>query len=203
MFTTGREEQLLVERVERSTRGHRGRRQSRTWRRHITSADVEPGMALDVEIPDPPSLHGPQPRDGYESTDMSDQDVEDDYRREEVENFLREGAWEEAFGQWADLTSLSEDDFRTITDLGLIDEFDFYWDPGTDEVGYISPSIPQEKQDAFGSGDVGEYEAELDLLGREVSEMLENDYLLRDDDDEQFGFFDDDYTGEDPADESE
>lgn len=156
-------------------------------------------MGLDVEIPDPPSLYGPQPRDGYEAIDMTDQDTEDDYRREEIENFLLDGAWEEAFGQWADTTSLSEQEFREISNLGVIDQFDFYWDPATDEMGYMAPSLPEEARDTFGSGDIREFESELDSLGREVSEMLENDYLLRDD--EQFGFFADDYTGEDSSNE--
>lgn len=157
-------------------------------------------MSLDVEIPDPPSLHGPQPREEYDAIDADEVDTGDDYRREAVRDFLEEGAWEEAFGQWADLTSLSDDDFRTIRDLGLIDRFDFYWNPATDQVGYIAPDVPEEARDAIGPGDVGEFEAELDALGREVSEMLENDYLLRDDEDESFGFFADDDSGEDPGD---
>mgnify|MGYP006977846280 CR=1 FL=1 len=145
-------------------------------------------MALDVPVPDPPSLHGPQTRGEYEAIDNEIVDTEDDYRREEVEGFLQQGAWRDAFEEWSQQSGLSTEDFAVVEAHGLIDAFDFYWDPASDEVGYRAPSLPESARDAV--EDPGEVDMELDTLGRTVSEMLENDYLLRDD--ESFGFFADD-----------
>lgn len=51
----------------------------------------------------------------------------DDYRREELEQFLHEGAWDQAFTQWATDTGVDEAEFAIIQDLGLIQQFDFFW----------------------------------------------------------------------------
>ena len=147
-------------------------------------------MSLDVPVPDPPSLHGPQPRGDYEAIDNPVEYPEDDYRREELEEFLASGAWNDAFEEWASGTSLTTSDFEVVLEYGLVQEFDFYWDPQTDEVGFRSPTLPEEAHDDLDAGTADEVELELDTLGRVVSEMLENDYLLRDD--ETFGFFADD-----------
>lgn len=176
--------------------GHGGRG-AKTHGAGRRTADV----SLDDDIPDPPSLRGPQPRTEYEATGASQDDSGgDDYRREAIAEFLHEGAWAEAFGEWADATSLTAAEFDPVVDLGLIDEFDFYWDPSTDDVGFVAPTVPEEARADFDRDDVEEIEGELDTLGRIVTEVLENDYLLRDDADEQFGFFAEETDG-DPADE--
>jgi len=144
-------------------------------------------MALDVSVPDPPSLHGPQTRGEYEAIDPEIVDTEDDYRREEVEGFLEAGAWQDAFEEWWDRAGVSAEEFGVVEEHGLIDAFDFYWDPASDEVGYRAPTLPDTIRAEF--EDPGEVDMELDSLGRIVSETLENDYLLRDED--EFGFFDD------------
>lgn len=151
-------------------------------------------MALDVEVPDPPSLSGPQTRGEYEAIGAPDEEVEDDYRREELETFLAEGAWGDAFEEWAAHTELGEVEFAHV-DWSVIDGFDFYWDPNTDEVGYRAPTLPDDVRDGVSTEDADLIDAELDSLGRVVTETLENDYLLRDD--ETWGFFDEEYTGED------
>lgn len=151
-------------------------------------------MTLDVEVPDPPSLRGPQSREDYEAIAEPDDDPGDDYRREELETFLRDGAWADAFEEWSNGTAISEEEFGTVVRLDLIDEFDFYWDPAADEVGYRAPEISDEARREFERDEVDLVEDELDALGRVVSEMLENDYLLRDD--ETFGFFADDEPGD-------
>lgn len=150
-------------------------------------------MSLDVETPDPPTLRGPQSRGEYEAIDMADEQPEDDYRREEIAAVLEEGAWRDAFEEWAEHTDLSVDQFEAVRRGGLLEEFDFYWKPTTDDVGYRAPTVADEDGGAF--DDPGTVEAELDALGRTVSEMLENDYLLRDEG--EFGFFAEEYTGED------
>ena len=147
-------------------------------------------MPLDVPVPDPPSLHGPQPRGDYEAIDNPVEHPEDDYRREELEEFLASGAWSDAFEEWAGGTSLTAADFELVSEYGLVEDFDFYWDPQTDQVGYRAPTLPDEARDDLTISAADEVDAELDTLGRVVSEMLENDYLLRDD--ETFGFFADD-----------
>jgi hypothetical protein len=154
-------------------------------------------MVLDAEVPDPPSLRGPQSRGEYEAIDMTDQEPTDDYRREELEGVLRDGAWQDAFEEWAEHTHLTDAEFEGAVELGLIERFDLYWDPATDDVGYRAPTLNGEEREAFDDPDG--VDAELDSLGRVVSETLENDYLLRDEND--FGFFADDYTGEEPPEE--
>jgi len=157
-------------------------------------------MTLDVEVPDPPALRGPQSRGEYEAIDMTDERPEDDYRREEVENFLREGAWQDAFEAWAEETFVSEAEFESVRRLGLFQRYDFYWDPATDDVGYRAPTLPADVRREFGDGEADGIDEELDSLGRIVTEVLENDYLLRED--ETFGFFEEEYKGE-PYDEEE
>ncbi|WP_336361196.1 hypothetical protein [Haladaptatus sp. ZSTT2] len=149
-------------------------------------------MALDVLIPDPPSLSGPQSRGAYEAIDNPVENPEDDYRREELATILASGAWEDAFDEWAAHTGMSEDNFAVVVEYNLVDDFDFYWDAETDEVGYRSPTLPQTARDQLDAEIVDDIELELDSLGRVVTEMLENDYLLRDD--ETFGFFADDVS---------
>ena len=146
-------------------------------------------MSLDVPVPEAPSLHGPQPRGEYEAIDNPVDAPGDDYRREELETILESGAWDDAFDEWAAGTMLTPDDFEVVVDYDLIDKFDFYWDATTDEVGYRSPTLPDAAREDLSRGDAGDIDSELDTLGRVVSEMLENDYLLRDDED--YGFFPD------------
>ena len=154
-------------------------------------------MALDVEIPDPPSLSGPQSRGTYEAIDMTDVEPSDDYRRETIATMLAEGAWAAAFEEWADHTYLSEAEFDVVATLELFEDYDFYWDPAADEVGFRAPSLPATLpapfDERFDQGDREGIAEELDALGRVVTERLESDYLLRDEED--FGFFADDDTG--------
>ena len=157
-------------------------------------------MSLDVEVPDPPALRGPQSRGEYDAIDMTDERPEDDYRRGEVENFLREGAWQDAFEAWAEATFMSEAEFEAVLRLGLLQGYDFFWDPATGDVGYRAPRVPDDAREQLGEGDAEGVDEELDSLGRIVTEVLENDYLLRED--ETFGFFEEEYKGE-PYDEEE
>lgn len=147
-------------------------------------------MALDVSVPAPPSLHGPQTRGDYEAIDNEIIDFDDDSRREELEAILENGAWRDAFEEWAGVTDLSAPQFEVVQQLHMIEAIDLYWDPASDEVGYRSPSFTDDAASKFADADPGTIESELDLLGRIVSEVLENDYLLRDEED--FRFFADD-----------
>ncbi|WP_332898465.1 hypothetical protein [Haladaptatus sp. CMSO5] len=147
-------------------------------------------MALDVLIPDPPSLSGPQSRGEYEAISNPVENPEDDYRREELATILADGAWEDAFDEWAAHTGMSEEQFEIVLEHDLVEGFDFYWDASSDEVGYRSPTLSEDARADLDTSVVDDIELELDSLGRVVTEMLENDYLRRDD--ETFGFFADD-----------
>ena len=147
------------------------------------------GMSLDVDVPDPPRLHGPQTRGAYDAVDDPEEELSDDFRREEIRTVLRDGAWRDAFEEWADSTYLSAEEFETVERLGLFEEFDFYWDPATDEVGYRAPTVPEADREAFPDRGADGVDEELDALGRAVSEMLENDYLRRDEGDVESDFF--------------
>lgn len=150
-------------------------------------------MALDVETPDPPRLDRPQDPDPgeYESVDPEEDPVGDDYRRSELATLLEAGAWADAFDEWRSTTLMSVDEFRAVVDLGLIDDLDFYWNPAAGDVGYQSPAVPAERPapyDATLDDDgIQSIEEELDSLARVVTEMIENDYLERNED--EFGFF--------------
>lgn len=147
-------------------------------------------MSLDVDVPDPPSLRGPQTRGEYDAVDSPEaEDITDDYRRAEIRTVLRDGAWRDAFEEWTDSTYLSVEEFETVERLGLFEAFDFYWDPASDEVGYRAPTVPEADREAFPDRGADGVDEELDTLGRVVSEMLETDYLRRDEEDAESDFF--------------
>ena len=136
-------------------------------------------MSLDVEIPEPPQLEAAVDPDEYDDLDVQ----EDDYRREELATFLHEGAWEDAFTRWAAETDLSESEFGVVEDLGLIDEFDFFWDDFADRVGYHAPGIPENwrerdiHHDLDSWGAVSAINAAMTELGQEVCDVLKDEYI--------------------------
>jgi len=136
-------------------------------------------MSLEVDPPVPPSLESKDPNDYEDATVAADAD----YRREELEAFLREGAWEAAFEQWAADTDLTEDEFEIATDLGLFGQFDFFWDDFADRVGYHAPGIPEDWKErdyhpAIDSwGTVSSINAGLTEFGQLVCEILKDEYI--------------------------
>ncbi|MFC7070789.1 hypothetical protein [Halobaculum lipolyticum] len=159
-------------------------------------------MALDVTVPDPPSLRGPQSRGAYESLGTEEPEPTDDYRRDVVRVALREGAWRDAFAEWTDHTYLAAAEFETAVGLGLFEAFDFYWDPAGEDVGYRAPTVPDDERDRFPDGGANGIDEELDALGRTVSAVLERDYLDGEDDAE-FDFFAEDEERETVAEREE
>lgn len=150
-------------------------------------------MSLDVETPDPPTLHGPGDPGEYDAVDDPDEWTGATAPREALADFLEAGAWEDAFDEWCQETYLTEAEFRLVVDAGLIDEFDFFWNEAAEDVGYRAPSVPDDLGDWTDEGIEGEaidvrgIDGELDDLGRTVSEVLENEYISRTG--EEFGFF--------------
>jgi len=136
-------------------------------------------MALDVPVPDPPELEAMDPNE-YEDAEVVG---EADYRREEIESFLREGAWEKAFTEWAAETSMTETDFAVVRDLGLLERFDFFWDSHADRVGYHAPGLPEDWKereihpDIDSWGTVSAVNAGLTELGQVVCDVLKAEYI--------------------------
>jgi len=140
-------------------------------------------MTLDVEVPDPPALDGPGDIGDYDAVEEPEDRPGEDGRRDALSEFLTEGAWEDAFGEWAGHTYLSAAQFEAVVDMGLVDRFDFYWNESAEDVGYLAPAVPDERpapyDDRLDRTDVADIEEALDELGRTVSEVLENDYVDR------------------------
>jgi hypothetical protein len=136
-------------------------------------------MPLDVDPPDPPKLDPTLDADDYEDAEVQG----DDYRREELEEFLRGGAWERAFEAWAARTDLDEDEWAIVTELGMTREYDFFWDSFADRVGYHAPGLPEDwKQrdlhpelDSWGV--VSGINAALTELGQTVCDVLKDEYI--------------------------
>lgn len=135
-------------------------------------------MSLDVEPPAPPTLQSGDPNEYDDATVESDE-----YHREELETFLRKGAWEEAFEQWAARSKLDEKEWRVVEELGLVERFDFFWDDFADRVGYHAPGLPEDWKerdlhvDLESWGQVSGINAGLTELGQTVCEVLKAEYV--------------------------
>ncbi|WP_302080014.1 hypothetical protein [Salinibaculum rarum] len=136
-------------------------------------------MTLDVETPDPPELQEMNPNE-YEDADVVG---DTDYRRDELEAFLRDGAWERAFEEWTERTDMDETDFGIVLDLELLRQFDFFWDSHADRVGYHAPGLPEDWKerdlhpDIESWGTVSGINAGLTELGQIVCEVLKDEYI--------------------------
>lgn len=137
-------------------------------------------MSLNVEPPEPPELVEQIP-DKYEDDDHLDENS--DYRREDLETFLHEGAWTDGFEQWADHTDLDEEEYAIALDLGMFEAFDFFWDDFADRVGYNAPGIPEDWReteyhpDLDSWGTVSGINAAMTEFGQIISEVLKADYI--------------------------
>lgn len=136
-------------------------------------------MALDVNPPDPPELKEVDPNQ-YEDAEVVG---DTDYKRDEIETLLYQGAWEQAFYEWADHTDLDEDEFEIMTHLDMIQQFDFFWDAFAERVGYHAPGIPEDWKERDLHPDLKSWEtvsginAALAELGDTVSRTLKEDYI--------------------------
>lgn len=137
-------------------------------------------MGLDVEVPAPPDLNPHIDAAQYDDAEVVGSD---DYRREELNEYLDAGAWVDAWAEWEATTDLRLDEYEIIRDLGLFEDFDFFWDDFADRVGYHAPGIPedwQEKQyhpDLDTWNTVSGINAALTELGQIVSDILKDDYI--------------------------
>ena len=136
-------------------------------------------MTLDVETPPPPELEP-----DFDAAEYDDVDVDaSEYRREDLETYLREGAWEGAFEEWAEYTDMDEETFAIVTDLELFSRFDFFWDDFADRVGYHAPGIPEDWREREVHPDIDSWttvstiNAGLTEFGQTVCDVLEADYI--------------------------
>jgi hypothetical protein len=152
-------------------------------------------MVLDVEIPEPPDLSNrgmPHEFEWQEETLGAE-----DFYREDIEDLLQEGAWTEGFNEWTQYTDLDEGHVRIVSDLGLFQAFDFYWDPTEDRLRFDAPVISddwreRDATESLDSSTVSLIDGELADLGRAVQEVLE-DYVERNDEASDYGWGEETY----------
>ncbi|MFC7250510.1 hypothetical protein ACFQJ5_11760 [Halomicroarcula sp. GCM10025324] len=136
-------------------------------------------MGLDVATPDVPELETGKSADEYEDADVQG----DEYRRAELQVALEDGAWADAFEEWTAQTGLEERAWDIVTDLGLVREFDFFWDSFAGRVGYHAPGLPEDWRErnihpAIQSWEtVSGINAGLTEFGQVVCDVLADDYI--------------------------
>lgn len=151
-------------------------------------------MALDVETPDPPDLTNRGMPDDVDPSNVTDS--LSDLRREELEEILRDGAWSEAFREWATYTDLTEAEYRMISVHGLIEELDFYWNPTEERLRFELRKSPVKLSEQIEFATT--VRAELADLGDTVIETVEDAYL--DWSDEETEFWTEEMFDEEPTD---
>jgi len=136
-------------------------------------------MSLDVDVPEPPELDAVDPNEYDDAEVVGDTD----YKRAEIEAFLQEGAWEDAFSDWAAETKLTEESYRIVLDLELLSRFDFFWDSFAERVGYHAPGLPEDwkERDIHPEleswSTISSINASLTELGQEVCDVLLKSYI--------------------------
>ena len=136
-------------------------------------------MTLAVDVPEPPELEAEMSVDDYDDVDVAG----GEYRRQELQEFLEDGAWERAFDEWAEHAELDEAEWQIVLDLGLVAEFDFFWDDFADRVGYHAPGLPEDWRerelhpDIDSWGTVSGINASLTELGQIVCDVLKEEYI--------------------------
>lgn len=136
-------------------------------------------MSLNVEMPEPPELREIDPAEYDDAEVVGDTD----YRRDELEGFLRDGAWDQAWDEWTAHTDVDEDEFAIVRDLELIQRFDFFWDAFAERVGYHAPGLPEDwkERDLHPELDswstVSSINAGMTELGQIVCDILKDEYI--------------------------
>ncbi|KAB7512467.1 hypothetical protein DM867_12815 [Halosegnis rubeus] len=136
-------------------------------------------MTLDVPAPPVPELAVGQDAGSYDDADPQS----DEYRREELQELLYDGAWEDAFEQWIETTPVEEADWEIVRDLGLTSQFDFFWDDFADRVGYHAPGLPEDWKERELHPEleswsrVSRINAGLTEFGQLVCDVLKSEYI--------------------------
>lgn len=130
-------------------------------------------MALEIEPPEPLDVTNRQMPSALEEVDVRLEDL----RRAEIETALQEGAWRDAFQEWATYTDVDEESLQMAIDRELFAEFDFYFDPDREQVRAVPPSPPADWSETESSVTVAELRTALDDLGETVADLLVRDFL--------------------------
>lgn len=136
-------------------------------------------MSLAVDPPASPTLESNVNPDEYDDADV----MGGDYRRDELQDLLESGAWNEAFEDWAVEAPMNEAEFSIATDLDLFSRFDFFWDDFAGRVGYHAPGLPEDwrerdihpELDSWGT--VSAINAGLTEFGQMVCDVLKDEYI--------------------------
>ncbi|MFB6124503.1 MAG: hypothetical protein ABEJ59_00920 [Halanaeroarchaeum sp.] len=134
-------------------------------------------MSLDVEPPERPDLTITAP----DTEAVGDRPEAG--RREEIEEMLEAGAWPAGFGEWSEHTDLTVEDWAIVTDLELVNEFDFWWNAEDERVRYDSPTIPDEwaedpeYPELTSLVQISAINVALDELGQTVQDRLQQEYV--------------------------
>ncbi|KAB1185374.1 MULTISPECIES: hypothetical protein [Haloferax] len=152
-------------------------------------------MALDVESPNHPDLTNQGTPSELAASEVIGS--ESDLRREELERFLGDGAWNEAFEEWAEYTDLSQTEYEAILERGLVEQIDFFWDPVETRLRFVIPPVPDEWPD--GRDISSKVRTELTDLGQAVIEMLEDGYVDWEDKDRSEKVWSEEKSSEEPV----
>jgi hypothetical protein len=137
-------------------------------------------MSLSVDTPPVPELE-----DVVDPNEYDDAEVigDTDYRRDQLEELLRDGAWADAFEQWRATTDVTAEEWQIVLDLDLLAQFDFFWDDFADRVGYHAPGIPEDWKERALHPEIDSWKtvssinAGLTELGQTACEILKDDYI--------------------------
>ncbi|MEF8871805.1 MAG: hypothetical protein V5A41_09270 [Haloarculaceae archaeon] len=133
-------------------------------------------MVIDVDVPTPPDITNRGIPDTVDSDAVTS---EISLRREELEQILRQNAWQEGFEEWWQYTDLSEADIQRAEELSLFHAFDFFWDSEAGRLRYVTPAVPDEwaddAEEAVSPASV--VQSELGELGDTVAETIATNYV--------------------------
>ncbi len=136
-------------------------------------------MSLTVDPPEPPELRDVDPNE-YDDAEVIGQT---DYRRDELNKLLADGAWAEAFALWRTDAKMADEEWEIVADLDLISRFDFFWDDFAGRVGYHAPGLPEDWKerdlhpDLDSWSTVSSINAGLTELGQQVCDTLLDEYI--------------------------
>ena len=105
---------------------------------------------------------------------MDENELDDEKVIESVEEH-----WEDALEDWRD--ELEESDIELVERIGLLDEYEFFWDAEFDRVGYEAPSLPKDwktrdyAEDVDSWAQVSRINVAMSDLGQELRERVEDD----------------------------
>ena len=90
-----------------------------------------------------------------------------------------EDHWDDALADWRD--ALEPADLELVERVGLLDDFEFFWDAEFDRVGYEAPSIPSDwktrdyADDVESWAQVSRINTAMSDLGQELRERVEEE----------------------------